>query len=214
MKRLKIFENFNPTSFEDVDDLLLSLQDKGILKIKNKPFFLIEESEDEDGYGIGTPQIVTRYYITKDLGKIDSIEKLETLENLLRDFRQAMSRIGTFGDYLIDLGAKEWEVKLPVTDNIKELTNHLGYPDEGYTDGAYYIYDNDIDGYPFDVKLKFTVDEDLNVIVETKINNTLALATDESTESALKEHFLDNYGLEFIGDEVRGKLKFYKFINK
>ncbi len=51
-------------------------------------------------------------------------------------------------------------------------------------------------------------------MVETKINNTLALATDESTESALKEHFLDNYGLEFIGDEVRGKLKFYRFINK
>ena len=218
MKKIKLFENFNPTSFEDVDDLLLSLQDQGIVKIKNKPFFLIEESEDEDGYGIGTPQIVTRYYITKDLGKIDSIQKLETLEKLLRDFRQAMSRIGTFGDYLIDLGGKEWEIKLPVPDNIKELTNHLGYPDEGIED--YYIYDNDIDGYPFDVKLKFTVDEDLNVMIETKINKTLAslrfktMATDESTESALKKHFLDNYGLEFMGDEVRGKIKFYRFINK
>ena len=218
MKRLKMFENFKPSSFEDVDDLLLSLQDQGILKIKNKPFLLIEESEDEDGYRIATPQIVTRYYITKDLGKIDSIQKLETLENLLRDFRQAMSRIGTFGDYLIDLGRKEWEVKLPLPDNIKELTNHLGYPD----DFDYFPYDNDIDGYPFDVKLKFTVDEDLNVMVETKVNNTLGTlvgkiafhATDEKVESALKKHFLDNYGLEFIGDEVRGKLKFYRFINK
>jgi hypothetical protein len=212
MKKIKLFENFNPTSFEDVDDLLLSLQDQGILKIKNKPFFLIEESEDEDG--IGTPQIVTRYYITKDLGKIDSIQKLETLEKLLRDFRQAMSRIGTFGDYLIDLGAKELDVKLPVPENIEQLTNHLGYPDDLDLAGGYFPYDNDIDEYPFDVKLKFTVDEDLNVTVETKINNTLALATDESTESALKKHFLDNYGLEFMGDEVRGKIKFYRFINK
>jgi hypothetical protein len=90
----------------------------------------------------------------------------------------------------------------------------LGYPDDLDLAGDYFPYDNDIDEYPFDVKLKFTVDEDLNVTVETKINNTLALSTDESAESALKKHFLDNYGLEFIGDEVRGKLKFYKFINK
>jgi len=116
MEKIKLFENFNYSSFEEVDDLLLSLQDQGILKLKNKPSFLIETEEEEEG--IGAPQIVTRYSITKDLGKIDSIQKLETLENLLRDFRQAMSRIGTFGDYLIDLGAKEWEVKLPVPDKI------------------------------------------------------------------------------------------------
>ena len=213
MKKIKLFENFNPSSFEEVDDLLLSLQDKGILKIKHKPFFIIEESEieDEDGYGIGTPQIVTRYYITKDLGKIDSIEKLETLENLLRDFRQAMSRIGTFGNYLIDLGAKEWEVKLPVPDNIKELTKHLGYPDDVGSE-IRYIYDNDIDGYPFDVKLKFTVDEDLNILVEAKVKNTMSEIVTENEESLI-QHFKD-YGLDFTGIQERGKFKFYNFKNK
>jgi hypothetical protein len=228
MEKIKLFENFNYSSFEDVDDLLYSLQDQGILKLKNKPSFLIETEEEEEG--IGAPQIVIRYSITKDLGKIDSIQKLETLENLLRDFRQAMSRIGTFGDYLIDLAAKEWEVKLPVPDNIKKLTNLLGYPSDLDLSGGYFPYDNDIDGYPRDVKLKFTVDEDLNVIVEIKpdskfyyirkgntrsyhkIDNMSTLVTDEK-ETALKKHFLDNYGLKFIGDEVRGKLKFYKFIN-
>jgi hypothetical protein len=165
MEKIKLFEDFNYSSFEEVDDLLYSLQDQGILKLKNKPSFLIETEEEE---GIGAPQIVTRYSITKDLGKIDSIQKLETLEKLLRDFRQAMSRIGTFGDYLIDLGAKEWEVKLPVPDNIKKLTNLLGYPSDLDLSGGYFPYDNDIDGYPRDVKLKFTVDEDLNVIVEIK----------------------------------------------
>ena len=207
MKRLKLFENFKPSSFEDIEHVLMNLSDKGLLKIKNKPFFIIEESETEDDeYVLGKANIVARYYITQNLGKIDTIEKLDTLESLLREFRQVMVRLGV----VIDLGQKELEVKLPVPENIEQLSQHLGYPDEA----GYYTYDNDIDGYPFDVKLKFTVDEDLNVIVETKINNTLALATDESTESALKKHFLDNYGLEFIGDEVRGKIKFYKFINK
>jgi hypothetical protein len=211
MKRLKLFENFKPSSFEDIEHALMNLKDKGLLKIKNKPFFIIEESETgDDEYGLSKANIVARYYITQNLGKIDTIEKLDTLESLLRDFRQVMVRLGV----VIDLGRKELEVKLPVPENIEQLTNHLGYPDDLDLAGVYFPYDNDIDGYPFDVKLKFTVDEDLNVMVETKINNTLALATDESTESALKKHFLDNYGLEFIGDEVRGKLKFYKFINK
>ena len=213
MKRLKMFENFTPSSFEDIEHVLMNLKDKGLLKIKNKPFFLIEESETgDDEYGLSKANIVSRYSITQNLGKIDTIEKLDTLESLLKDFRQVMVRLGV----VIDLGAKELEVKLPVPENIEQLTNHLGYPD--YSEGGYYAYDNDVDGYPFDVKLKFTVDEDLNVMIETKVRftiaNMLAMETDESTESALKKHFLDNYGLKFIGDEVRGKLKFYRFINK
>jgi hypothetical protein len=208
-----MFENFTPSSFEDIEHVLMNLKDKGLLKIKNKPFFLIEESETgDDEYGLSKANIVSRYSITQNLGKIDTIEKLDTLESLLKDFRQVMVRLGV----VIDLGAKELEVKLPVPENIEQLTNHLGYPD--YSEGGYYDYDNDVDGYPFDVKLKFTVDEDLNVMIETKVRftiaNMLALETDESTESALKKHFLDNYGLKFIGDEVRGKLKFYRFINK
>ena len=69
MKRLRLFENFE--SFEDIDDVLVSLQDKGILKIKNKPFFTTEYSYVEDDE-IGIPKISIRYYITQDYAKLFS----------------------------------------------------------------------------------------------------------------------------------------------
>ena len=184
MKKIKLFENFE--SFEDIDDVLVSLQDKGILKIKNKPFFTTEYSYEED-YEIGIPKISIRYYITQDLGKIDSIAKLDSLVGLLSDFKQAIHRLDQSSTYMIDLGAKELEVKLSVPDTIKNIFDRVSL-DQEYGD-LKYNYDEDIDGVPYEVSLKFNVDENLKILVSVMIKTKGVTLTIQELEESIVEHF-------------------------
>ncbi len=191
MKKIKLFENFE--SFEDIDDVLVSLIDKGILKIKNKPFFTYEENYDDDDNPGGIPQISTRYYITKDLGKIDSIEKMDSLVQLLSEFKQAIYRLDQYSSYMIDLGAKELEIKLSVPDNIKDIFDRVSIDVHGES----YLYDEDIDGIPYTVKLDFKVDEHLKIIIFVKIRSKGVVHTIEDLQEPIIEHF-NGYGLKFI----------------
>ena len=95
MKRIKLFENFE--SFDDIDDVLVSLQDKGILKIKNKPSFN-KAYQDED-YEIAIPKISIRYSITQDLGKINSIAKLDSSNH--KPLVLAVERLDLYFDSLV-----------------------------------------------------------------------------------------------------------------
>lgn len=194
MKKIKLFENFE--SFDDIDDVLVSLQDKGILKIKNKPFFLSDYSYDEDeDYEIAIPKISIRYYITQDLGKIDSIAKLDSLVGLLSDFKQAIHRLDQSSTYLIDLGAKELEVKLSVPDNIKNIFDRVSI-DQEYGD-LRYNYDEDIDNVPYDVSLKFAVDEKLKITISAMIRTKGVTLTIQQLEEPIVEHFAQ-FGLKYV----------------
>lgn len=191
MKKIKLFENFE--SFEDIDDVLVSLQDKGILKIKNKPFFTTEYSYVEDDE-ISIPKISIRYYITQDLGKIDSITKLDSLVGLLSEFKQAIHRLDQSSTYMIDLGAKELEVKLSVPDTIKNIFDRVSLDQEyGDLDQEYgdlkYNYDEDIDGVPYEVSLKFKVDENLKILVSVMIKTKGVTLTIQELEESIVEHF-------------------------
>lgn len=192
MKKIKLFENFE--SFEDIDDVLVSLQDKGILKIKNKPFFTYEETySDDDNYSVGIPKISIRYYITQDLGKIDSVAKLDSLVSLLSEFKQAIHRLDQSSSYMIDLGDKELEVKLSVPDNIKDIFDRISID----VPGESYLYDEDIDGIPYTVKLDFKVDEHLKIIISVKIRSKGVVHTIEDLQEPIIEHF-GGYGLKFL----------------
>ena len=193
MKRLRLFENFK--SFDDIDDILVSLQDRGILKIKNKPYFTYEETYDEDDDSVGIPKISIRYYITQDLGKIDSIAKLDSLVDLLSEFKQAIYRLDQSSNYLIDLGSKELEVKLSVPDNIKDVFDRVSM-DQDYGD-LKYNYDEDIDNVPYEVTLKFGVDEDLNILVSSMIKTKGVTHTIQQLEYPMIEHFTQ-YGLKYV----------------
>lgn len=194
MKKIKLFENFE--SFEDIDDVLVSLQDKGILKIKNKPFFSTEYSYDEDeDYEIGIPKISIRYYITQDLGKIDSIAKLDSLVGLLSEFKQAIHRLDRSSTYMIDLGAKELDVKLSVPDNIKNIFDRVSI-DQEYGD-LKYNYDEDIDNVPYEVSLKFKVDENLKILVSANIKTKGVTLTIQQLEEPIVEHFTQ-FGLKYV----------------
>jgi hypothetical protein len=195
MKRIKLFENFQNISFEEIDDMLYKLQDKEILSIKNKPYFSWKEDFDgeEEGLRTGTPKIYIRYYIREDLGKIDSIKKLDTLVELLDNFKDAISRLDEFSEYLIDLGRKELEISLSVPNNIKDLFDRVSL--DLY--GEKYIYDEDIDDVPYDVELEFKVDEKLNITVSVKIKTKGVIDTIKQLEESLKKHF-SQYSLEFI----------------
>lgn len=192
MKKIKLFENFE--SFEDIDDVLVNLQDKGILKIKNKPFFLSDYVEDED-YEIAIPKISIRYYITQDLGKIDSIAKLDSLVGLLSEFKQAIHRLDQSSTYLIDLGAKELEVKLSVPDNIKNIFDRVSLDASNY--GETFFYDEDIDNVPYDVKLKFSVDENLKILVSAMMKTKGVTLTIQQLEEPIVEHFAQ-FGLKYV----------------
>lgn len=194
MKKIKLFENFE--SFEDIDDVLVSLQDKGILKIKNKPFFTYEETySDDDNYSVGIPKISIRYYITQDLGKIDSVAKLDSLVDLLSEFKQAIHRLDQSSSYMIDLGDKELEVKLSVPDNIKDIFDRVSLHQD-YAD-LQYNYDEDIDGVPYEVFLKFRVDENLKVLISVFMKTRGVVHTIEDLQEPIIEHF-GGYGLKFL----------------
>ncbi len=194
MKKIKLFENFE--SFEDIDDVLVSLQDKGILKIKNKPFFTYEETySDDDDYSVGIPKISIRYYITQDLGKIDSVAKLDSLVDLLSEFKQAIHRLDQSSSYMIDLGDKELEVKLSVPDNIKDIFDRVSLHQD--YDDLQYNYDEDIDGVPYEVFLKFRVDENLKVLISVCMKTRGVIHTIQQLEEPMVEHF-NGYGLKFI----------------
>lgn len=192
MKKIKLFENFE--SFDDIDDVLISLQDKGILKIKNRPFFTTEYSYDRDDE-IGIPKISIRYYITQDLGKIDSKQKLDSLVDPLSEFKQAIHRLDQSSTYMIDLGAKELEVKLSVPDNIKNIFDRVSL-DQEYED-LQYNYDEDIDNVPYEVSLEFNVDENLKILVSANIKTKGVTLTIQQLEEPMKEHFAQ-YGLKYV----------------
>ena len=79
MKRIKLFETFNIESFDDIDDILLSLQDQGILKLKSNPFMSYDESErGTQTLGNLNPKISVIYELHKELLKIESFRPAVT----------------------------------------------------------------------------------------------------------------------------------------
>ena len=210
MKRIKLFENFE--SFEDIDDVLVSLQDKGILKIKNKPFFRYEENYDEEeDISVGIPKIFIRYYITQELGKLDSIEKIDSLVDLLNDFKDAVGRLDQFSSYMIDLGRKELEIKLSVPSNIKDIFDRVSI-NQDYAE-IQYNYDEDIDGVPYEVRLKFSVDENLKIIVSAMIKTGGVTFTIQELEEPMVEHFTQ-YGLKYVQTRDMKGIWIWEFITE
>jgi len=196
MSRIKLFENFQDGTLDDIDDMLISLIDRGLLKIKNKPYFSYEESYDEEGeYQAGIPKIFIRYYITQDLGMINSIEKLDNVIDLLNEFKDSLHRLDQFSSYMIDLGRKELEIKLSVPNNIKDIFDRVSINDESA--GFRYNYDEDIDYVPYDVRVSFMVDENLKILVSLAIKTKGVTHTIQQLEEPMKKHFTQ-YELKYV----------------
>jgi hypothetical protein len=73
-----------------------------------------------------------------------------------------------------------------------------------------YSYENDIDGFPYDLIIKIEVDDRLNLTVDCKTKKTNKL---EGSSEALINHFTQTYGLEFIKTEEKGAFIFWSFKN-
>jgi len=218
MRRIKLFENFNSDTIEDVLDSIQYLLDDGIIVARNKPFFTFSDEtiDDENSYyeiDESKPSIAMSYKIQGGLDKINSVDKIRKLKTLIDYFEQAMVRLDQFSTYLLDFERQELTIQLSVPDNIKELTTHFGFNsiDSFTTDNAMvYSYENDIDGFPYDLIINIKVDDKLNITVECKTKKANKL---EGSSEALINHFTQTYGLEFIKTEEKGAFIFWSFKN-
>ena len=96
---------------------------------------------------------------------------------------------------MIDLGAKELDVKLSVPDNIKNIFDRVSI-DQEYGD-LKYNYDEDIDNVPYEVSLKFKVDENLKTLVSANIKTKGVTLTIQQLEEPIVEHFTQ-FGLKYV----------------
>jgi hypothetical protein len=178
MKRIKLFETFNIESFDDIDDILLSLQEQGILKLKSKPFISYDESErGTQTLGNLNPKISVIYELNKELLKIDSIEKISRIKKLIDEIHQAVSRLNV--DYLLDFTKFQFEINLPVPPNISDIFENIWFSPGGrivFTKETHLrktIFGNDTEAFDSFSKLleyikpRFTVDENFNISVST-----------------------------------------------
>lgn len=178
MKRIKLFETFNIESFDDIDDILLSLQDQGILKLKSNPFISYDEYErGTQTLGNLNPKISVIYELNKELLKIDSLEKISRLKKLIDEIYQAVSRLNV--DYLLDFTKLQLEINLPVPPNISEIFENIWLSSSGLivfeksTHLRKTIFGNDTEAFDSFSKLLdyikpiFAVDENFNISVST-----------------------------------------------
>lgn len=139
MKRIKLFETFNIESFDDIDDILLYLQDQGILKFKSKPFINYDKSRGgTQTLGNLNPKLSVIYEINKELLKIDSLEKITLHKKLIDELYQAAIRLNV--DYLLDFTKLELEINLPLPPGISELFSSIYRTSNG--DLNYSIWDS------------------------------------------------------------------------
>lgn len=178
MKIIKLFESFEIESFEDLDDILLSLQDQGILKLKSKPFISYDESE-KGTHTLGNlnPKISVIYELNKELLKIDSLEKISLLKKLIDELQQAISRLDV--NYLLDFSESELQINLPVPSNISEIFENIWLSPSGrivFTKSTHLrktIFGNNIKAFNdfteslMNIEPIFAVDENFNISVST-----------------------------------------------
>ena len=178
MNRIKLFESFEIESFEDIDDILLSLQDQGILKFKSKPLISYDVSErGTQTLGNLNPKVSVLYEINEEFLKIDSLEKISLLKKLIDEIHQAIIRLGV--NYLLDFSKLELQINLPVPSNISEIFENIWLSPSGrliFTKGTHLrktLFRNDIEAFNsfteslMNIEPIFAVDENFNISVST-----------------------------------------------
>ena len=118
MKRIKLFETFNIESFDDIEDVLLSLIEQGILELKTKPYI---DYKKTSVFGVSNPKICVLYGINSDFIKIDSLDKILILKKLVDDIHQAIIRLDNTSSYQLDFSKLEFRINLPVPSNISAI---------------------------------------------------------------------------------------------
>lgn len=198
--------------WEDVQDYLLELTDKGVLKLHNEPKLVNDYGESGNDFN---PTIYVGYHL-EGFSKITDISKLEsyisTLSTLSTGLKRSSAKFKLRDDVLIiyfDLPSKL--VKL--VDDIRDYHNS---PDAR-------------DGYPFLIplredlllKISFEIDKDFNIKLDVqglswgcigKLNKS------ESLQSDLINLFVKKYQFKFDGDftedrhlDPHGRVKHWYF---
>lgn len=190
MKKIKLFENFE--NFDDVDDILLSLQDQGILKLKTKPYIDYKKTYV---FGELDPKISVIYGIKNDLLKVDSIDKILILKELMDDIHQAISRLDTSSNYLLDFIKSEIRINLPVPSNISAIFKDIHTEVHGGWELTVFSLENHFrttifgtDTFSFNnfkkllryLKIEFSVDENFKITVSISIIGPLVTVSKDS----------------------------------
>ncbi len=217
MKRIKLFESFEIESFDDIDDILLSLQDQRILKLKSKPFINYDKSRGgTQTLGNLNPKLSVIYEINKELLKIDSIEKITLHKKLIDELYQATTRLDV--NYLLDFTKLELEINLPLPPGISELFSSIYRTSNG--DLNYSIWDSvegdtaflsiirtiKLDEKDYEIlrrtirciEIIFSVDENFKISVSTiLVDRNNGGGTFEYFFNPLIEYF-EQFGLKYI----------------
>ena len=191
MKRIKLFESFEIESFDDIDDILLSLQEQGILKLKTKPYI---DYKKTNVFGQLNPKISVIYGIKNDLLKVDSIDKILIVKKLMDEIHQAISRLDTASNYLLDFIKSEIRINLPVPSNISAMFENI-----------------DIEVHGGEIPV-FTLEKHFRTTIfgtDTKsFNNFKKLLSYLEIHFFLDENFKTSVSIEVLGPRVgRGKDK-------
>lgn len=190
MKRIKLFESFEIESFDDIDDILLSLQEQGILKFKSKPFINYDKSQrGAQTLGNLNPKLSVIYEINKELLKIDSLEKITLHKKLIDELYQAVSRLNM--DYLLDFTKLELEINLPLPPGISELFSSIYRTNNG--DLNYSIWDS-VEGNTAFLSIKRTIkldEKDYEILRRTIRCIEIIFSVDENFKISVSTILVD-----------------------